>query len=54
MTAHPDDFIDAYNYRRRSRALHGLTPCEYICKCWVSELERVALNPHRQMPRRNI
>ncbi len=24
----------------------GLTPYEYICKCWTNEPERFSLNPH--------
>ena len=31
---HLRDFIDAYNYGRRLKTLRGLTPYEYICKCW--------------------
>ena len=49
-TANLNDFIDAYNYGRRLKTLRGLTPYEYICKCWTSQPERFNLNPHHQMP----
>ena len=50
LGSHLRDFIDAYNYGRRLKTLSGLTPCEYICKCWTSEPDRFNLNPHHQMP----
>ncbi len=40
----------AYNYARRLKTLKGLTPYEYICKCWTSQRERFKLNPLQQMP----
>jgi transposase InsO family protein len=48
--AHLGDFINAYNYGRRLKTLKGLTPYEYICKCWTSQPDRFTLNPHHQMP----
>lgn len=48
------DFINAYKYGRRVMTLRGLTPYEYICKCWTSEPERSNPKPHRQMPRPKI
>jgi hypothetical protein len=50
LTAHLHDFINAYNYGRRLKTLRGLTPYEYICKCWTTEPDRFKLNPHHQMP----
>ncbi|HYI40773.1 MAG TPA: IS481 family transposase, partial [Allosphingosinicella sp.] len=41
-------FINAYNYGRRLKTLRGLTPYEYICKCWASQPERFTSNPHHQ------
>ncbi|PJG50324.1 IS481 family transposase, partial [Bradyrhizobium forestalis] len=35
---------------RRLKTLKGLTPYEYICKCWTSQPERFKLNPLQQMP----
>lgn len=53
LTAHLQDFINAYNYGRRLKTLRGLTPYEYICKCPTAEPERFRLNPHHQMPAPN-
>jgi DNA-binding CsgD family transcriptional regulator len=43
------DFLDAYNYARHLKTLSGLTPYEYICKIWTSELDRFILNLIHQM-----
>jgi hypothetical protein len=40
----------AYHYARRLKTLKGLTPYEYICKCWTSQPERFKLSPLQQMP----
>jgi transposase InsO family protein len=37
LRQHLQDFIDAYNFARRLKSLKGLTPYEYICKCWTSQ-----------------
>src|SRR3954464_5905155 len=50
LEAHLAGFINAYNYARRLRTLKGLTPYEYIRKCWTSQPERFKLNPLQQMP----
>jgi transposase InsO family protein len=50
LSVHLHDFINAYNYGRRLKTLRGLTPYEYICKCWTTEPDRFNLNPHHQMP----
>ena len=39
LTRHLSDFINAYNYGRRLKTLKGLTPYEFICKCWTKEPE---------------
>ena len=43
-------FLDAYNYARRLKTLKGLTPYEFICRCWTKEPGRFTLNPLHQMP----
>jgi transposase InsO family protein len=48
--AHLADFVSAYNFARRLKTLKGLTPYEFICKCWTKEPERFRLNPIHQMP----
>jgi IS30 family transposase len=40
-----DDFVKAYNFARRLKTLKGLTPYEYVCKCWTSQPERFKVNP---------
>lgn len=50
LEVHLNDFINAYNYARRLKTLKGLTPYEYICKCWTSEPKRFILDPLHQMP----
>jgi len=54
LETHLADFIAAYNFGRRLKTLRGLTPYEFICKCWTSEPERFTLNPIQQMPGLNI
>ena len=50
LQKHLTDFIDAYNFGRRLKTLKGLTPYEFICKCWTSQPERFKLNPIHQFP----
>jgi transposase InsO family protein len=50
LKQHLDDFIDAYNYGRRLKTLKGLTPYEFICKCWTKEPDKFNLDPIHQMP----
>ena len=44
LRKHLDDFISAYNFGRRLKALKGLTPYEFICKQWTTEPERFKIN----------
>ena len=50
LETHLTDFISAYNFGRRLKTLGGLTPYEFICKCWTAEPDRFRLNPIHQMP----
>ncbi len=50
LKQHLNDFINAYNYGRRLKTLKGLTPYEFICKCWTNEPDRFILDPIHQMP----
>ena len=54
LRQHLTDFVNAYNFARRLKALKGLTPYEFICKCWTNQPERFNLNPIHQMPGLNI
>lgn len=50
LKRHLDDFVTAYNFGRRLKTLKGLTPYEFIGKCWTSQPKRFTLNPLHQMP----
>ena len=45
LRSHLTDFVTAYNYARRLKTLRGLTPFEFITKCWTEEPQRFRLNP---------
>jgi transposase InsO family protein len=53
LRRHLADFLNAYNFGRRLKTLKGLTPYEFICKCWTSQPERFIMDPLQQMPRLN-
>jgi len=38
-------FLAAYNFAKRLKTLRGLTPHEYICKCWTENPDQFRLNP---------
>ncbi len=50
LKQHLLNFIAAYNFARRLKTLKGLTPYEYICKCWQNDPTPFTLNPTHQMP----
>src|SRR3954453_5095208 len=50
LRRHLADFVAAYNFARRLKTLKGLTPYEFVSKCWTSEPDRFKLNPLHQMP----
>ena len=54
LRQHLADFVNAYNFARRLKTLKGLTPYEFICKCWTNQPKRFNLNPLHQMPGLNI
>jgi integrase-like protein len=54
LRQHLADFVNAYNFARRLKTLKGLTPYEFICKCWTNQPARFNLNPIHQMPGLNI
>jgi transposase-like protein len=47
---HLDAFLAAYNFAKRLKTLRGLTPHEYICKCWIEKPDQFRLNPFHHMP----
>lgn len=54
LRQHLDDFVSAYNFGRRLKTLKGLTPYEFICKCWTEQPGRFKMNPLHKMPGLNI
>jgi hypothetical protein len=42
---HPAAFLDAYNFARRLKTLHGLTPYQAICNAWAHEPQRFRNDP---------
>ncbi len=48
LRQHLGDFVAAYNFARRLKAIRGLTPYEAICKAWTDEPHRFISNPHHQ------
>ena len=42
---HLYNFLNAYNFAKRLKTLQGLTPYEYIIKCWQKEPKRFKINP---------
>ena len=45
LKEHLQNFVNAYNFAKKLKTLKGLTPYEYIIKCWQNEPERFKLNP---------
>lgn len=45
LKEHLYSFLNAYNFAKRLKTLHGLTPYEYIVKCWQNQPERFHMNP---------
>lgn len=48
------DFVQAYNFRRRLKALRGRTPFEFVCQAWEHEPQRFLRDPHHEMMRPQI
>jgi transposase InsO family protein len=54
LKVHLQAFLMAYNFAKRLKTLKGLTPYEYICRCWQKEPERFTINPHHHTLGLNI
>ena len=50
LRSHLVDFVGAYNYARRLKSLRGLTPYEFIVKCWTEEPQRFKIDPTHHTP----
>jgi transposase InsO family protein len=54
LREHLSNFLNAYNFAKRLKTLQGLTPYEYILKCWQKEPERFKINPNHHKVGLNI
>uniref|UniRef100_UPI0026EF3885 integrase core domain-containing protein n=1 Tax=Sandarakinorhabdus limnophila TaxID=210512 RepID=UPI0026EF3885 len=54
LREHLANFVAAYNFGTRLKTLKGLTPYEFICKCWTKEAHRSTSDPHHQIAGPNI
>ena len=45
LREHLDTFLAAYNFAKRLKTLRGLTPYEFICKCWTENPDQFRLEP---------
>jgi transposase InsO family protein len=54
LREHLFNFLNAYNFAKRLKTLHGLTPYEHIIQCWQKEPKRFKLNPHHHKVGLNI
>jgi transposase InsO family protein len=45
LREHLDTFLAAYNFAKRLKTLRGLTPYEFICKCWTENPDQFSLEP---------
>jgi hypothetical protein len=49
LREHLYNFLNAYNFAKRLKALRGFTPYEYIIKSWQKEPERFRINPNHHI-----
>lgn len=54
LKEHLYNFLNAYNFAKRLKTLQGLTPYEYIIKCWQKEPERFKVDPNHHTLGLNI
>jgi transposase InsO family protein len=50
LREHLEAFLAAYNFAKRLKTLRGLTPYEYICKCWTENPDQFRLDPIHHKP----
>jgi hypothetical protein len=43
------EFVHAYNFRRRLKSLGGRTPYEFICETWKRQPEFFLRDPHHEL-----
>jgi transposase InsO family protein len=49
LREHLKTFLAAYNFAKRLKTLRGLTPYEYICKCWTENPDQFRFSPSHHM-----
>ena len=54
LREHLATFVNAYNYAKRLKTLKGLTPHEFIVKCWTEEPNRFNVDPNHHSTGLNI
>ena len=54
LRAHLSAFVEAHNYAKRLKTLKGLTPFEFIARCWTDEPDRFTRSPFHQSTGLNI
>lgn len=54
LRAHFNTFLAAYNFARKLKALKGLTPAEYVAKCWTEQPKRSKQHPNQLFAGLNI
>ena len=42
-------FVNAYNYRRRYKALGGMTPHSFLCRAWTQQPDHFVRDPHHEL-----
>jgi len=47
-------FFDTYNFDRRLKTLRGVTPYEYVCRCWERQPEIFLRNPLEIRPKLQV
>src|SRR5271157_4457054 len=50
LREHLPTFLAVYTFAKRLKTLRGLTPHEYICKCWTENPDQFRLDPFHHMP----
>jgi hypothetical protein len=54
LKEHLFNFLNAYHFAKRLKTLKGLSPYEYIIKCWQKKPQRFRINPNHHTMGLNI
>ena len=50
LREHLAKFVAAYNFAKRLKTLQGLTPYEFVCKCWTKRTPALHIKPAPSNP----